>query len=199
LLLLYAAAFLAAGPVTSWPQFHLSATHRPMLFRADDFWQATVGLASLLIWCAAAQFLMAPPEWLLQAAGPIDRPLITATVLHGLITALLAAAIAGRTTTTGRIEFAAQRNLPRLRRLVEPLAIAAAISLVVSAPLLFTSRTALLHSAQLAHWAAIGWLFLAAARRWRLAVQAVQVMSWLAAALAILELWRREEAGERWQ
>src|SRR5205823_13245969 len=74
----------------------------------------------------------------------------------------------------------------------------AAVALIAAVPFFCSARFQLRIGATLAAWTICGWAALAVARRWRLAVVGMQLMSFLAAALGVVEIWLVTRGGPGW-
>ncbi len=193
MLLLYAAALLAAAPLEI---VRISLREMlPISEREDDrgLQLALAGAGSALLWVALVQALALNPmirEWFRANHMPLARPVLIATILHGVLTAILAAAMTGRSP----------RGLLLTKLLAQPLDIGAAISLTVATPFLFWIPGGDFDTpALLATLAAAGWLLLAISQTWPWAISAFQAMLALAPALFVAGVWKaRSDAADWW-
>jgi hypothetical protein len=170
-LLIGAGVLLAAGPLTRWP--HVAAA------------------GSLLLWAALFQAFAFNTTFRESAFGFTlvrDKPLLLATVVHGVLAAALSAvaALGGRRAA----------KLDSL--LSEPLAMASAVSLTAAPFIAWIGGGELNVLAALAAAAALGWLLLAISQGWPGALSACQAMLALSPALYVAGIWQARIGGASW-
>jgi hypothetical protein len=159
-----------------------------------------VGCGSLLLWAALVQALAfngAIRGWLAALPSLIERPVLIATLIHGLITSV--AALVTRRLQASAEQRSGTEYALRFDLTAQPLAIGAAISLLASTPFIIAVRgDQYAASATMALFAAVGWALLAAAERWAWAISALQAMLALAPALVIAGVWKARDGSPRW-
>jgi hypothetical protein len=181
ILLGYAVALVAIGPLTPWP--------------------AVSAAGSFLLWAGLVQVLRlnTTARTLLDGLGWLPaRPILVATLGHAVSTAAVALVATGRRMLTSREPFREFTTSPRYERLSLPLSIGSAIGLAALVPMLLWEwhDQYQLHAA-FAVAAAVAWGALALAMRWKWAISAMQAMLALAPALLAAGLWRAADE-PRW-
>ena len=121
--------------------------------------------------------------------------MLTATLVHGLTTAIGAFCLAWLPPLRSQTAQHPLRESPSR----QALSIGAAISLLAAATFIVQVRSDNFSaSASMALIAAVGWALLAAAERWPWAISALQAMLSLAPALLIAGVWKSRDGGPNW-
>jgi hypothetical protein len=170
----YAVALVAIGPLTPWP--------------------AVAAAGSFLLWAGLVQVLRlnTTARTLLDGLGWLPaRPILVATLGHAVLTAAVALVATGRRMLASSESFREFTASPRYDRLSLPLSIGSAIGLAAIVPMIFWQWHAQyqLHAA-FAVAAAVAWGALALSMRWKGAISAMQAMLALAPAMLAAGLWR---------
>lgn len=148
---------------------------------------------SFIGWLALIQALVLNTvirTWLAELGWLPTRPLLVATLAHGLLASVLALIASWRHLFVTSQAFSTQRASTRFLSLVEPLATTAVVSLTAIIPFVLWVRDADFRgSVVLAVVAAAAWILLTLATRWPGAVSGLQVMAAAAAAVFIAGRW----------
>lgn len=144
---------------------------------------------AFVFWLALVQSLAMNPlirGWLADDSLFRARPVLMATLVHGLITALAAIVAMSKNFSAGDVEFHSEQAKSHHQSFTEPLAVSAAVSLGLVAPWIVWVRDGQFFSAGgLALVAAVGWALLSAAQRWQWAISGLQAMTAAAVALFV--------------